>query len=601
MGVNSGPVSGMVDVNDRTNVAGTGINMAQRVMDCGDAGHILLSKRVADDLAQYRQWQSQLHDLGECQVKHEVVVSLVNLYTDELGNPALPGKFKAAQQLENVSTTASATPPPPRKKKPVVMIAAVVLLLLLVGAASWVFSHRAPMSISSTPIPPAAPALPNAGQPQKNAVASASRKGEQRNQRGARGRNPAAFDFFNRAKSLLLTPPTSALCKQNYQQAIELLNQAVADDPQHFLGYCQLASANDSLYFLGLDHSKERLTQAENALQAALGLRPDAGVTHLTRAEHLFRGYLNYDGALAEIESARRTLPTDPRLFELIGHIRDSQGQHPDAVHNLQRALELDPQNITILRRLARGYERARRYAEGVAALDRALALNPNDADTKVARAMADLDGKADPHPLHQAIESIRAESPVELAGVANSWLKCALAEHDARAAEDAHAALGENVFSKDSVVFNADVTAGLIARMENDSAKAHAAFSAARVRQEKLVQSEPDYGPAECVLGLIDAGLGRKEDAEREGRRAVELLPVAKDAINGAHMIEYLAMIDAWLGEKDLACEQLAIVARGPGAPTYGELKLLPSWESLHGDPRFEKIVASLAPRNEK
>nr|MDQ6913601.1 adenylate/guanylate cyclase domain-containing protein [Verrucomicrobiota bacterium] len=94
MGVHSGPVSGIVDVNDRSNVAGAGINMAQRIMDCGDAGHILLSKRVAEDLAQYRQWKAQLHDLGECQVKHSVAVSVVNLYTDEVGNPQVPEKFK---------------------------------------------------------------------------------------------------------------------------------------------------------------------------------------------------------------------------------------------------------------------------------------------------------------------------------------------------------------------------------------------------------------------------------------------------------------------------------------------------------------------------
>ena len=96
MGIHSGPVSAVTDVNDRSNIAGAGINMAQRVMDCGDAGHILLSRRVAEDLEQYRQWQSHLHDLGECEVKHGVRIHVVNLYTEELGNPDLPGKFKRA-------------------------------------------------------------------------------------------------------------------------------------------------------------------------------------------------------------------------------------------------------------------------------------------------------------------------------------------------------------------------------------------------------------------------------------------------------------------------------------------------------------------------
>src|SRR5438270_6577413 len=97
MGVHSGPVSGVIDVTGKANVAGAGINMAQRVMDCGDAGHILLSKRVADDLEQYPHWQPYLHELGECEVKHGVRVSVVNLYTAELGNPAVPERLKAAR------------------------------------------------------------------------------------------------------------------------------------------------------------------------------------------------------------------------------------------------------------------------------------------------------------------------------------------------------------------------------------------------------------------------------------------------------------------------------------------------------------------------
>jgi Flp pilus assembly protein TadD len=133
---------------------------------------------------------------------------------------------------------------------------------------------------------------------------------------------------------------------------------------------------------------------------------------------------------------------------------------------------------------------------------------------------------------------------------------------------------------------------------MMKDEGTARVAFMAARAEQEKAVQAQPNYGPPLCVLGLIDAGLGRKEEALHEGRRAVELLPVEKDAINGPLMITYLAMIAAWAGDKDLACEQLAIAIRPPSTVSYGQLKLLPFWDPLRGDPRFEKIVASLAPK---
>src|SRR5947199_6848358 len=100
MGVHSGPVNEVVDLNEQANIAGAGINTAQRVMDCGDTGHILLSKRIADDLEQYPQWRPQLHDLGECEVKHGARLHAVNIYTDELGNPEVPQKFKAVKAAE---------------------------------------------------------------------------------------------------------------------------------------------------------------------------------------------------------------------------------------------------------------------------------------------------------------------------------------------------------------------------------------------------------------------------------------------------------------------------------------------------------------------
>jgi serine/threonine-protein kinase len=407
-----------------------------------------------------------------------------------------------------------------------------------------------------------------------------------------------AFDLYSRAKTLLLTTSFSAQAKPNLLQAVDLLNQAVARDPQFFLAYCQLVYTHDNLYFLGLDHTPERRALAEAAIQAAFRLRPDAGEAHLSRAENFYRVDLDYSSALAELEAARRTLPNDSRVFELTGYIRRRQGQHEEGLHNLERALELDPRNFFTLQQIAQSYGMLRRYAESAAPLERALAINPSDTDTKVGRALVDFDWKADTRSLLKTIESIRTESPNAVGSVADSWLTCALAERDARAAESAVVALGENRATNDAVSFSHDVSEGLIARMTNDQAKARSAFSAARVEQEKVVQAQPDYGPALCVLGLIDAGLGRKEEALREGRRAVELLPVAKDSINGAHMIEYFAMIAAWVGEKDLACQQLAIVTRLPGTLSYGQLKLLPHWDPLRGDPRFEKNVASLAPK---
>src|SRR5438876_778456 len=147
MGVHSGPISGITDVNDRSNIAGGGINMAQRVMDCGDAGHILLSKRVAEDLAQYRHWQPYLHDVGDCQVKHDVTVSVVNLYTDEAGNSALPAKFTAGQPEKGASKPVIAVSNGRSKFGLIAALAAIVL-----AGAAWFFARQnAPNTSTKTP------------------------------------------------------------------------------------------------------------------------------------------------------------------------------------------------------------------------------------------------------------------------------------------------------------------------------------------------------------------------------------------------------------------------------------------------------------------
>jgi TolB-like protein/class 3 adenylate cyclase/Flp pilus assembly protein TadD len=166
MGVHSGPVSQVTDVNDRTNIAGTGINIAQRVMDCGDAGHIVLSRHVADDLAEYRHWRPHLHDLGECEVKYGLRLHLVNLYKDNLGNPHLPEKLKRGKRWQQAS--ASVRPiSAPRWPKSVLLIAILVSTLALV-ISSLIFFNRAPTTATRAPAPGATAASALAAIPEKS-------------------------------------------------------------------------------------------------------------------------------------------------------------------------------------------------------------------------------------------------------------------------------------------------------------------------------------------------------------------------------------------------------------------------------------------------
>ena len=413
----------------------------------------------------------------------------------------------------------------------------------------------------------------------------------------------AAFDLYSRAKSLLLTAGFSTTGEPDVQKAIELLDAAVKRDPSFFDAYCQLAYAHEYLYAVsGADHTPARLALAEAAVQAVTRLRPDAAETHLARAQYLYYGLRDYAGALAELEIARRGLPNDPRLFELTGYILRRRGQQEEGLRNLERAVELDPRNFYTLQQIALSYLNFARYAEAIAALDRALAIVPDNVETLANRGQFYVYWKADTRPLHQTIDAILAQGPSAIASAATNWFVCALAERDPAAAERALVALGDNPCWGEGVIYlSRSFGEGLLARMTKDEARARTAFEAARAQQEKIVQAQPDYGPALCVLGLIDAALGRNDLALDEGRRAIALMPLEKDVPNGSRVLQYFAITAAWAGDKELALQQLEAGLRAPVASemlSYGALKLLPFWDPLRGDPRFEKIVESLAPK---
>jgi len=700
MGIHSGPVDQVKDVNNQLNVAGTGINVAQRLMDCGDAGHILLSKRVADDLAQDRHWHPLLHNLGEVELKHGDKIGIVNLHNEEIGNPRAPEGLKqrraaptAARQIRNVF-----------HGKPVLTAAGVLMVTVLV-LGLWKFREfqTSKSMASATGAPDKSIAvLPfeNLSEEKANAFfadgvqdeiltdlsriadlkiisrtsvmhyksgvarnlreigqqlgvanvveGSVQRSGNRvrvnaqlvdartdrhlwaqtydRNladvfaiqseiaktiadqlqaklspaEKNAIERPPtsdiAAFDLYTRAKNIILRFGRSASDERAMHiQAVDLLNQAIVRDPSFFDAYCQLAWAHDGTYFLGFDHTSARLALADAAVQAASRLRPDAGETHIARGQNLYQGYRDYDGALAELELARQTLPNDWRVFFQSGLIERRQGRWEEAIRDLERAIELDPRNSFTLGQTAASYQTLRRYAEEKATCDRILAFEPNDAAIRAERALVELNSKADTQPLHQMVESIRTTNPSAVPSIANLWLFCALAERDAAASKNALIALGENPVNlglTDNVLLNRAFVEGVIARMTKDDDKAQLAFTTARTEQEKSVQAEPNYAQPLCALALIDAGLRRKDEALREGRRAVELLPPEKDALDGSATIKYLAMIAAWVGDKDLACEQLGTAIRIPSGLSYGQLKLLPFWDPLRGDSRFEKLI---------
>ena len=408
-----------------------------------------------------------------------------------------------------------------------------------------------------------------------------------------------AYDLYLRAKELINAISFSTRAKEDLLQAVQLLDQAVARDPSFFDAYGQLAAAHDRMYFLGFDHTDVRLKLAETAIHSVRRLRPDSGETHLTLGQHLYWAYQNYDRAREELTVAQRTLPNESRIPLMAGYIDRRQGHWEKSLEEIKQALELDPRNFSIRQQVSLTYQGLRRYKETAATLDDVLAITPKDVTSKVQRAWVDLQWRADPKPLHMTIETVLAQDPSAVPAIVIQWLELALSERDPVAAEHALAAMPIGGCRDENIAFPNSWCQGLVARLRGDEPAARDAFANARKELEQIVREQPDYAAALCAIGVVDAALGNKQDALREGERAVELMPVGKSAIDGAMLVQYLAIIYAWTGDKDRAIERLTEAMKLPGSHvTYGHLRLNPFWDPLRGDPRFKGIVASLAPK---
>ena len=377
---------------------------------------------------------------------------------------------------------------------------------------------------------------------------------------------------------------------------VRFLDQAVSHDPRFVLAYCALAQAHLNIFFGGLDHTPARRELANVAITKAEQLQPEAGDVRMARAEYWLHGFRDYDRARAELEMARRTLPNDARVFSWSSILDRRQGRWVEAIRNHRRAIELDPRNVDFMRTAATTYGRLRRYAEEKELYDRALAIAPRDPYSRIQRAAMALDVHADPHPLRAELDAIIAESPAETVSVADQMFYCALVERDPVAADSAVALIPPEGAGGGVFPWPREWYVGLAARTFGHPEAARTAFEATRVVLEKVVGDQPDYHEAWALLARVDAALGRKDEAIAEARRACDLLPLTKDACFGISQLRALAWTYAWVNEPDLAMEQLELLQR-EGGISYGELKLNPEWDSLRRTPRFEKIVAALAP----
>ena len=412
-----------------------------------------------------------------------------------------------------------------------------------------------------------------------------------------------ALQLYQQAKELEAREADSG-ARDDLLQAVSLLEQATKRDPGFLSAYCWLSRIHLILYWEGFDHTDARRDAGRDALAQAVRVAPDAGETHVAQAIFAYLGSRDYDRALAELDLAQRRLPNNADVAFMRALIYRRQARWDESIREFEVAAARDPRNFQILQETAFTYANLRRYTDASRYYQRALAVIPGDTYTREAFALLAFEERADLGPLRALHASIvAANKPAELESSSYFRLMVALAERDPAGA---HAALTTFPSAGNSdngnVFMPPEWYAGQVAFVFGDPVGAREKFAIARGIMEKQVQAHPDYAQALSALGCIDAMLDHKDEALAEGRHAVEMLPVSKDAWQGPDVASNLAAIYARTGETDLALQELERLVHSKGTNflerSYGGLKLDPCWDPLRGAPRFEALVASLAPK---
>jgi len=689
MGIHSGPVNLVKDVDGRTNVAGAGINLAQRVMDCGDGGHILLSKRIADDLAQSREWRPHLHDLGECAVKHGVAVSIVNFYENGVGSSAIPTKIAKAREEQRSLAAASKGRLFSKRN---FILGAIVLVAALIA---FVVYQRRSQQKSVAVLP-----FENMSNQPENAffadgiqddiltalarikdlrvisrtsvMGYRGKKGSQnlreigkalgvanilegsvrreanhvvvnvqlidaqqdhhlwanrydRTLNDSLGLQGELAEEIARALSVTLSPEEKVQVEtkptenseaylvylqanqiernpdtlfEDYKKAEQLYVTAIGLDPKFALAHARLASTRAEIfhYYEPLDSWK---TKARAEAETALELQQNLPEAHLALGQCSYWLDQDYDRALVEFGTTARLAPSNSEVGGLIAAIKRRQGKWEDAVAGYEKISKLDPQNPNIIRNLLFTYTAMRRWPEAARTAERMRAMAPASLVAKTQSGYVEFWWKGDTSRLKTLVAEIPAATDPDGVVTTCRW-DVAMIERDFVAAKQAIDASPLSEFqytnagpSPKSYFY------GCIALAQGDVEGSRKLFEIAVPTYERAVKESPNSAERHGSLGLVYALMGRKEDAIREGRRAVELKPESADALDGVLMNCYLALIYARCGQKDLAFPLLERLLKTDGASdsgnysiTMNDLKFRWEWDPIRNDPRFQKLL---------
>jgi TolB-like protein len=417
--------------------------------------------------------------------------------------------------------------------------------------------------------------------------------------------NLEAYDRYLRAKELLVNAQAVIIVGNTWKpvrEAVTLLGEAIQLDPKFTLAYCASARAHDLLY-LNYDLTPQRRALGDEAINSALNLQPGLPEVHLAYAFHLYFGYRNYERARVQLAIARSGLPNNSEAILLAGSMDMRQGNWEKAIQELKEALTLDPRNTIAIPELALSFFFTRRFREAGQAFDRAIDLAPEQPLLKVEKAFfADFLKTADDSELQSAIEAL----PKQLADSDKvlTWrLYLALIRRDftqakeliekmKRGEEDAWFAFGK-----------APVPVGcysiLVARLQGILSGPNTDYAETRQLLSQKVNKLPANAKLLSQLAVIDALLGNRQLAISEAKRAAEMLPISRDAMDGTKVLANLATVYSWTNELDLAFETIGVLTKVPNGIYYADLKLDPCLEPLRQDPRYEKLLGELAPRD--
>jgi serine/threonine protein kinase len=416
--------------------------------------------------------------------------------------------------------------------------------------------------------------------------------------------NLEAYDLYLRAKELsfnAIIAGSVTVSRERLLEAVALLKRATHLDPHFALAYCTEAEAHDILYFR-VDQTPEHLAQADAAIGAALRLQPELPEAHLAEARHLFFGYRDNGGARVQLAIAKRGLPNNAELIDLEARIDLRQGNLEKAIEGFKEAISLDPHNVRSLYGLAVTLMNGMRKPDAALPIYvRIIELRPDHPIDKFNRAFVSYEKFGDTSAgweVFAALPQSAAADPDILCVrlwfsiVDYKWPEAAQLIEILKGRWDTHTSpFGEQSAPVEHVAI-------LLARLRNEPTT-NPAFAEVREQINQRVIGKPNDALLLSVLAVVDAWLNKKEAAVSEAKRAAEMLPVSKDAYDGPAILLNLAVVYAWTGELDLAFETLDPLTKMPFGLSYGELKRDPYWEPLRRDPRYNKLLAELAPKD--